>query len=356
MRVRPGRCGLGRRGLVLILGLACASSGLVHAAPPTDPPEPSDPAPEPQTAAEWYARGYELGIAGDYEAAAAAFLRSYELTPTSEALFNVALAHEQAGATIDAITNYERFLAEPAPPPDLVEAAHLSIDSLMTKVAVLKGLRHLPEQPPAELYVNGERVELDSFPRLVLPGEIEIEVVAHTGERAREAVELAAGEMLIVDLRGLLPAPEPPPPEIVVDEGPSPAELATARAHARRTARLRKLTWVGLGVTGASVITASTLGLLAQRERKLYEEFTCFEYTDQMCPLDFPTGDAPAHRRAYIRYVWGGTIVAGVSGGFALATLVIGLVAVRSSRSRPSSTVSPTVVWVPTPGGIGLRF
>jgi hypothetical protein len=348
MRVRHRR-----RVLASILGLACGSADLAHAASPPTPAAPADPTPEPKTAAEWYARGYELGTAGDYEAAAAAFLRSYELQPTAEALFNVALAYEQAGATIDAIVYYERFLAEPAPSPDLVEAAHLSIDSLLPNVAVLKGLRYAPEQPPAELYVNGEKIDLDGFPRLVLPGEIEIEVVAQTGERARESVELSAGETLIVDLRGLLPAPEPPPPELVVDEGPSPAELDADRARARRTATLRKLTWVGVGLTGGSAITASTLGLLAQRERKLYEKFTCFEFVGQVCPPEFAIEDVDAHRRAYTRYVWSGTILAGVSGGFAIATLVVGLVAVRSSRPRAGAA---RVLLVPMPGGFGLRF
>jgi tetratricopeptide (TPR) repeat protein len=351
-RARPCRGGLtrvrlGRRALASILSVACCIADLAHAAPPPEAPQP----PDPQTAAEWYARGYELGVAGDYAAAAAAFLRSYELQPTAEALFNAALAYEQAGAVIEAITTYERFLAEPAPPRDLVDAAQLSIESLLPTVAVLKGLRYAPEQPPAELFVNGERVELDAFPRLVLPGEIEIEVVAQTGERARETYELAAGEKLIVDLRGLLPAPEPPPPEIVVDEGPSAAERDAARARAQRTATLRKLTWAGLGMTGASAIAATTLGALALRERRLYEEFTCFQFADDVCPPDFQIDDAEAHHRAYTRYVWGGTIVAGVSGGFAIASLVIGLVSVRSARVQPSA-----VRIVPAPAGIGLRF
>jgi hypothetical protein len=348
---------LGRRALASILAVACPFTDLAHAAPPPDPSACDGasgvdcPAPEPKTAAEWYARGYELGVAGDYVAAAAAFLRSYELQPTSEALFNVALAYEQAGATIDAITTYERFLAEPAPPADLVEAAHLSIDALMPTVVVLKGLRYAPEQPPAELHVNGELVDLDEFPRLVLPGEIEIEVVAQTGERASESYELEAGETLILDLRGLLPTPEPPPPEIVDDQGPSAVELEAARARARRTATLRKLTWVGVGVTGASVIATATLGGLAVREGRLYEKFTCFEFPDHMCPADFEVGDADAHLRAYGRYVRGGTILAGVSGGVAIATLVIGLVSVRSTRPQTGS-----VRFVPAPGGLGLRF
>ena len=52
--------------------------------PPTE--APTEPPPEPTTAREWYDRGIELGGAGDFDGAAAAFLRSYELQPTSEAL------------------------------------------------------------------------------------------------------------------------------------------------------------------------------------------------------------------------------------------------------------------------------
>jgi tetratricopeptide (TPR) repeat protein len=346
---------LGRRALASIVGVACASAGLVHAAPPPDPVPEVQPPTEPQTAAEWYTHGYELGVAGNYEAAAAAFLRSYELQRTAEALFNAALAYEQAGKTIEAIETYERFMAEPSPPADLIEAAHQSIEALLPTIAVLKGLRYAPEQPPAELYVDGERVELDAFPRLVLPGEIEIEVVAKSGARASESYELAAGEKLIVDLRGLLPPPELPPPEIVEveDDGPTVAELEAARVRARQAATLRKLTWVGLGVTGATAIGAATLGGLAQRESDLYEKYTCFQFTDDVCPSDFELGDAQSHLRAYHQYVRSGTILAGISGGFAIATLVIGIVAARKSKPRAGA---PSVLVVPMSNGIVLRF
>jgi hypothetical protein len=338
------------------MGLACSLAGTAGAAPPSEaaPSEVQPPA-EPQTAAEWYAHGYELGNAGDYEAAAAAFLRSYELKPTAEALFNAALAHEQAGATIEAIETYERFLAEAAPPPELVEAARVSIDALLPTVAVIKGLRYPPEQTPAEVYVGGKRVELDDFPRLVLPGEIEIEVVADSGARERESYELFAGEALIIDLRGLLPPPpeEPPPPELEVDEGPTPAELEAERARARRAATLRTVTWVGLGLTGATAIGAVTLGGLSLRERDLYGKTTCFQFDGDVCSSDFEIGDPESHLRAHGHYVRGGTILAGVSGGLAIATLVIGIVAVRASKALE---VDATVMIVPTPTGFLLRF
>ena len=349
----------GRRLIAWAIALACASADLVHAAPPTEPVacDPSSgecPEPEPQTAAEWYARGYELGTAGDYEAAAAAFLRSYELQPTAEALFNAALAHEQAGATIDAITTYERFLAEPSPPRDLVDAAHLSIETLLSKVAVLKGLRYTAQQAPAEVYIDGESIELDPFvPRLMLPGEIEIEVVAQSGERASESYELEAGEALIIDLRGLLPPPfEPPPPEIEV-EGPSAEEREEVRrAYVRRTATLRKVTWVGLGLTSASVVSTITLGALTAHAKSQYDKFTCFQFEGSICPTDFKIDDVQGHLQAYERYLPAVGILAGVSGGVGIATLVVGLVVVRRSKRTPA----PTVSIVPTAGGVAIAF
>src|SRR5690606_14627053 len=65
---------------------------------------------EPTTAREWYDRGIELGNAGDLVGAAEAFLRSYELQPTSEALYNAGFAYQQAGDPIAAIESYERLL------------------------------------------------------------------------------------------------------------------------------------------------------------------------------------------------------------------------------------------------------
>jgi tetratricopeptide (TPR) repeat protein len=358
---------------VLALVLACSLAPSARAAPPEDEPPESDDAPacdpesdeaceppespEPKTAGEWYARGYELGNAGDFPAAAAAFLRSYELQPTPEALFNAALAYENAGATIEAIRTYKRFLAEPERTQTLVPAAERSIDALMREVAVLKGVRYDPERAPAKLLIQGEPVELDAFPLLVLPGEIEVEVVDAAGKHAREFYELDAGESLVVDLRALLPPPpEPPEPELIVDEGPSQAELEAARARARRGRTLRKITWAGLGLSGAGAVAAATFGGLALREKRLFEDATCFEFEGGVCPPDHPIGDPGLHSRSYTRYVLAGTITAGVSAGVAVTSAIIGLVSLRYDRPRARSGGRASVRIVPGPGLINLRF
>lgn len=324
--------GCARRTLALLVGLSCASAEVARAAPPEleDETPPVEDSSEPQTAIEWYARGYKLGNAGDYAAAAEAFLRSYDLQPTSEALFNAALAYENAGATLTAIATYERFLVEPARKQDLVDPAQRSIEAMTREVAVLKGVRFPASRPPSQLLVQGQPVELDAFPILVLPGQIEIEVVDKHGVHTRETYELYAGEVLVVDLRALLPPPpREPGPEPVVDSGPSEDELEVARAHGQLALALRHTTWVGLGLSGAGAVSVLSLGLLAQREQRLFDADSCYQFPDNACPPEFGIGDPGAHERAYTRYAMGATVMGGVTAGLALTTLVIGLVSVR---------------------------
>jgi tetratricopeptide (TPR) repeat protein len=354
-----------------VSSLTCATANLAHAAPPDpDGDAPAldgdtlehDEAPAedepPQTAGEWYARGYELGNAGDYAAAADAFLRSYVLQPTSEALFNAALGYENAGATLDAIATYERFLDEPARKEDLVDAARRSIDAMLEEVAVLKGVRFAATRPPAQLLVQGQPVELDRFPLLVLPGAIEIEVIDEHGIHARETYELAPGETLFVDLRALLPPPrEPDPdPDPVISSGPSADQLEAGRAHARLALSLRTTTWIGLGLSGAGAVSVVSLGLLAQREQRRFNTDSCYTFPNGVCPPDFDIGDPNKHQRAYTRYALSAAVMGGITGGLAITTLVIGLVSVRHARRARQLTDNPTVRVLPGLGGVTLEF
>jgi tetratricopeptide (TPR) repeat protein len=313
---------------------------------------PAEPSAEPSTAREWYDHGIELGSAGDFSGAAAAFLRSYELQPTSEALYNAGFAYQQAGDPIAAIETYRRLLAEPARNEELARAAEASIVQLLREVGTLKGIIYAPGRPPAELYVAGEPRDPDELPILLMPGPVVIEVVDQQGERARETYEIAAGEALVVDLRALLPAIVEPPDEI---DGPSPEQLDAERLRARRekqSKQLRIVTWVGLGLTGATGITVATFGGLTARERNAYLNATCLEYEDGDCPEGFEPGDPQAHFAAYTRYQLATRVSAGVTAGLAVGTLVVGLVSLRLKRKAAHARMSLR----PSPGGFALSF
>jgi tetratricopeptide (TPR) repeat protein len=330
------------------------------------PPEPTEAAPapevapatEPTTAVEWYARGIELASAGQYGAAAEAFLRSYDLQRTPEALFNAAFAYEKAGATLPAISTYERFLAEPAPTQQYIEPARRSIEALTRTLGVLKGVRYDPERPPAQLFVQGEPVELDAFPLLVTPGDIEIEVVDEQGQRAHETYDVLAGEALVIDVRALLPAIQPEqvdePVDVVADSDAqrqaAETRLEAAREHTRRAASLRRTTWIALALTGSTAIAAGTFGGLALREKQLYDEQTCLQFEGMNCPPDWSIGDPQRHWQLYRSHAITGTVLASISGALAIGTLVVGLVSVRHQRASRLVRVRPSL------GGLVLHF
>ena len=350
--------------MVLVFG------GLAHAAPPVsedgDVSEVGDTsevgeedAPEPSTAGEWYARGYELGKAREYEAAADAFMRSYGLKPTSEALFNAALALENSGDTLAAIETYERVLVEPSIAPALADQANASIEALTRTVATLKDIRYVATRPPVELFIRGEPVALDAFPLRVLPGEIEIEVVDEQGVHAKESYDLLAGEALVVDLRGLLPAlPKPlpqPPPE------PNPGHNDTDQTdldHGRlaaRAAKLRRTTWVSLGLTGATAIAMVPTGIVMQRERARFATDSCYDFPNDACPDDFPIGEPDLHYARQRAYTIATGIVGGISASFALTALITGVLSVRASRKAKAARAAQVRVR-PALGGLTLQF
>jgi len=339
--------------------------GNTDQAPPDGDADPPD---EPQTAAEWYARGYSLGKEGKNEAAAEAFLRSYELQPTPEALYNAALARENAGAYVEAIATYQRFLAQVESNPEgssrLVPVAERSIDALMTKVGVLKGVRYEDERPPKQLLVDGEVVALDAFPLLIMPGEVEITVIDETDTARDERYELLAGESLVLDLRALLPPPPDPDrgpditlgPEPEPEPNPPPYTAEQAERDAGRAKRLRAASFSLAGLTGASGVASLTLGLLtAAARRDLYED-TCYDQDDGVCPPDFDIGTAGRHNRSYERYAIGTTVAVGLTAGFAVSALVTGLLSRRYAKRAKRAHDAPQVEITPIVSGVLVRF
>ncbi|MFV8751347.1 hypothetical protein ACNOYE_12450 [Nannocystaceae bacterium ST9] len=321
------------------------------AAPP-EPPEPAPPiASEPKTAVEWYARGIELAQAEDYLGAAEAFLRSYELKPTPEALFNAALAYETGERPLEAIATYRRHLAEPKADPEQQARAQASIDALLREVAVIKGVRFDPERAPVELWIAGERHQLDEFPLPLSPGEITVEIVDAEGIHGRESYSLEAGEALVLDLRALWPAPEPEPeiePEPEPELGPDPRVLEQQRERAKA---LEISTWTGLGLTGLGLIAVGVSGGFALDYSRREAARVC---DVNPCPEGWPT-DRPELIQHLRDAELATNVAIGVSAVLAVATLAVGISAIRANKMirRGERTRASTRVRL---RGLGFEF
>ncbi len=364
-----------RRHVRRVIVLAVASSLICQsalAAPPADDPagRPSADAPAPvvecpaedpacpQTAGQWYARGIELASAEDFLGAADAFLRSYALKPTPEALFNAALAYESAGEPVEAILIYRRHLKEPTADPESRAAAEAAIEQLLGEVAVIKGLRFDPERPPAQLWIAGELHTLEDFPLPLQPGDIEVEVVDEAGLRGRERYTLAAGDSLVLDLRALLPpVPDVEEPdrepetetETPTSERPDPALVRRARA----AKPLRTSAWVALGTTGGAGIVLGVLGgLTLATSGGPWANATCFEYPEGTCPDDFPI-TAPEVAQRFERLRLGTNVMIGVTGAVGVGALVLGLLAIRATRAERALAKLHVR---PSAGGFAISF
>lgn len=305
---------------------------------------------EPQTAVEWYARGIELTQADDYLGAAEAFLRSYELKPTPEALFNAALAYETAGRPIEAIATYRRHLAEPKADPDQQARAQASIETLLREVAVIKGLRFDADRVPVEIRVADEVHELDEFPLLLMPGEIEVEVVDAEGVVGRESYVLDAGEALVLDVRPLWPEPEVvPEPEVEPEVEPEPFHPDPRLV--KRAKILRNSTWAGMGATGLGLIAIGVSGGLWAEYHRREDALLC------PCPPEGQPPDRPMWIERMNTAQLANNITIGVTAAVAVATLAVGIMAIRATREakRGAQVRSATRMRVRL-GGLGFEF
>lgn len=178
---------------------------------------PAQPTAEAAAAARAaFMRGVAEAQAERFASAAAAFEQSYNLNPTTVALYNLASATSRTGRLRQAIAAYERYLREggatlPASRVRLVEA---SLNHLRGELATVV-LRVVP--PDAAVEVDG-RSERPTEGRLQLdPGAHVVTLTADGHAPFRHELTLAASSTQVVEARlAPLPVAEPTPPVVVV--------------------------------------------------------------------------------------------------------------------------------------------
>jgi hypothetical protein len=221
--------------LVLLLG---ASNGLAEEADP---------------ARAQFDRGMELYDAEQYEEAAIAFERAYELKPSYKILYNWAQAENESGRYARALEVYQRYLTEGGDEvdPGRVEQVQTEIKRLESLVGTLV-VRC--DEPGAVVMVDGLRAgetPLDG-PITVRLGEREVVVKLEGREIHSEVVRVAGGEQVEIEVAA--------PRE---DEQPAPGSVAE---QPEDQPPKRVWTWVVLGIGGAAGIAGGILGGVSMKQ------------------------------------------------------------------------------------------
>jgi tetratricopeptide (TPR) repeat protein len=196
-----------------------------------------------------FAQGQELYRAGDYAGALSAFQTAELTQPSPAAQYNIGRCYEQLGQPAEAVTAFERYLAETPGGADH-EAVTEHTAELRRRIPAEAHLTVAVEPPGANVTVDESPPELAPVDKLVPAGRhvVLAELAGHTP--ARRDVELAAGGSLQLELtlRPLEPVPDTRAPEAAVRE-----EVPPPSPHLGE----RKWTYVAL----AAAVVATGVGL-----------------------------------------------------------------------------------------------
>jgi len=287
-----------------------------------------------------------------FEQAARAFERAYAAMPFSDALYNVVLAYEEALDDVSAALAARRYLQLPSCDAN-VDASRCATKRSEVEEILARVLARLVEvQLDAstgvevrEIRVNGRTVRASAFPMLVEPGTVEIELLGRESwQRVLREPRLAAGETYVIRPTPFRTAPEPPRGN---ENGP------VTPKRVRNTKALKGAFWGGVGVTAASGIALTTMGVLQLRERNKYEDMRCPEFVDPPGSCMYPQ----EHEDRAERYKLTTNVLIGVTAGVATITTILGIVAF-SRRKTPSvnQRASTRVRLRPHVGGLTLSF
>ena len=192
-----------------------------------------------------FKQGVTLYKDGDFEQAAIAFERAYELKPSYKILFNIAQTENERKHYAAALKAYHRYLKGGG---DQIEAERRAeVEKELTRLkALVGGITVKTDIKGAVVFVDGFRHAETPFTRPILVdlGEHEVLIKRGTEELHRETIKVAGGQKVVVDLEaGASHGGEP----VVPDEED-------------RDSPKRVWTWVAMGVGGAAAIGAGITG------------------------------------------------------------------------------------------------
>src|SRR5690606_31599826 len=124
--------------------------------------------------------------------AAEAFDRSLAAAWSINALYNKAQSLDRASDLVAALAAYREYLAHAKPNDEHLSAAISRSEQLRQRLGEVLLQIDSPEAI-REIRINGEAVEPASFPRLTLPGPLDVEFVSEAGQRKHIRADVRAG-------------------------------------------------------------------------------------------------------------------------------------------------------------------
>jgi tetratricopeptide (TPR) repeat protein len=254
----------------------------------------------PSQARASFDRGLSLYKRGNYDEAAAAFMRAYRMVPHVDSLYNAGLAFELAGEKATAATAYVIALDKELRPAAREDASQrlgrLSRELGRIEISVPDGAKI--SVPPFSLPGTDAVFYLE-------PGRHRVLITLEDGTPLSRGVDAVANDTTVVLVER--PRPGSVDPELG-DAGGSKQPGAVPASSSRD---LRTLGWVSIGVSAAAAGAAVLLGLEAISAKDDYDA------------SGYRNGDDRARAERLMLWTniaWATAAVTGVAGGVLLYT------------------------------------
>lgn len=242
----------------LLAALAAVAAVLVLLAAPR-PAAADDKKEAPGVAAgikkagKHFQRGVALYNEADYRAALVEFRRAYETAPNPAVLYNIGQTYYQLQSYAQALTTFERYLAESGEQAAHAKEVEDTVDILRSRVGKLQIAVNLDG---CEVTVDDELAGKTPIGEPVLVSIGRRKVIAMCEGRAAETrvVEVAAGDLLEVKIA------------LAANALPASALRADRPAGSKSSTNWRKVGWISTGVLAAAAATTGVLALMASSD------------------------------------------------------------------------------------------
>lgn len=205
-------------------------------------------------AGKHFQRGVALYNEADYRAALVEFRRAYETAPNPAVLYNIGQTYYQLQSYAQALTTFERYLAESGEQAAHAKEVEDTVDILRSRVGKLQISVNLDG---CEVTVDDELAGKTPIGEPVLVSIGRRKVIAMCEGRAAETrvVEVAAGD--VVEVKLVLAANALPASALRADRAGAGSKSAT---------NWRRVGWISTGVLAAAAATTGVLALMASSD------------------------------------------------------------------------------------------
>ncbi|MCY0988302.1 hypothetical protein OV203_14315 [Nannocystis sp. ILAH1] len=286
-------------------------------------PEVAAPVPDQAAALVYFREGKQHYNERRYAEAAQAFDRSLAAAWSINAAYNKALSLDRASDLVAALQAYRDYL-EHAETQDQHRVTALERSEQLRQRLGEVLLQVDSPEAIREIRINGDAVDKDAFPRLTLPGPLEVEFVGEApGQRKHVRADVRAGGTVTIVFPGFV-RPEVRPPDAV-----KPPARPFVPEESRRLKGLRAGFWTTTSLALAGGVTVAILGsrVLVARDR-------AHSGCDGLCE----EGEKQGLYRTFFALQDATNVAIGVSAAVGVAALALGIALRRERARRPVST------------------